>query len=56
MTARIAVLLGRYRHEHTRAWSRTVRAFDGFLFVFPQYNWDSWPTSTRSSALRWAAR
>lgn len=31
--------LGHYQHEHTRAWSRTVRAFDGFLFVFPQYNW-----------------
>ncbi len=31
--------LHRYEHEHTRAWSRTVRAFDGFVFVFPQYNW-----------------
>lgn len=48
--------LGHYQHEHTRAWSRTVRVFDGFLFVFPQYNWDSWPTSTPSSAMRWAAR
>jgi len=28
-----------YEHEHTRAWSRTVSAFDGFIFVFPQYNW-----------------
>jgi NAD(P)H-dependent FMN reductase len=28
-----------YKHEHTRRWSRTVSSFDGFLFVFPQYNW-----------------
>jgi NAD(P)H-dependent FMN reductase len=31
--------LGDYTHEHTRAWSRTVQSYDGFLFVFPQYNW-----------------
>jgi NAD(P)H-dependent FMN reductase len=31
--------LGRYEHEHTRAWSRLVSSFDGFVFVFPQYNW-----------------
>jgi NAD(P)H-dependent FMN reductase len=31
--------LGVYEHDHTRAWSRTVRSFDGFVFVFPQYNW-----------------
>jgi NAD(P)H-dependent FMN reductase len=31
--------LGQYEHEHTRAWSRTVATFDGFIFVFPQYNW-----------------
>jgi NAD(P)H-dependent FMN reductase len=31
--------LGHYQHEHTRQWSRIVRTFDGFLFVFPQYNW-----------------
>jgi NAD(P)H-dependent FMN reductase len=31
--------LGRYEHEHTKAWSRTVAGFDGFVFVFPQYNW-----------------
>lgn len=28
-----------YRHEHTRQWSRLAASFDGFLFVFPQYNW-----------------
>jgi NAD(P)H-dependent FMN reductase len=31
--------LGQYQHEHTRAWSRVVSSFDGFVFVFPQYNW-----------------
>jgi len=31
--------LGDYKHDHTRAWSRTVQSYDGFLFVFPQYNW-----------------
>lgn len=31
--------LGHYEHEHTRAWSRRVSGFDGFFFVFPQYNW-----------------
>jgi NAD(P)H-dependent FMN reductase len=31
--------LGTYQHEHTKAWSRVVAGFDGFIFVFPQYNW-----------------
>jgi NAD(P)H-dependent FMN reductase len=31
--------LGEYEHEHTLAWSRTVRSYDAFFFVFPQYNW-----------------
>ena len=31
--------LQQYEHEHTRAWSRLVASFDGFIFVFPQYNW-----------------
>jgi NAD(P)H-dependent FMN reductase len=31
--------LGHYEHEHTRAWSATVNSIDGFVFVFPQYNW-----------------
>jgi len=26
-------------HEHTRTWSRLVSSYDGFFFVFPQYNW-----------------
>jgi NAD(P)H-dependent FMN reductase len=31
--------LQQYEHEHTRAWSETVDAYSGFVFVFPQYNW-----------------
>jgi NAD(P)H-dependent FMN reductase len=31
--------LCQYQHEHTKAWSRTIDSYDGFIFVFPQYNW-----------------
>lgn len=31
--------LGKYEHEHTRAWSRLISSYSGFVFVFPQYNW-----------------
>ncbi|WP_269856239.1 NADPH-dependent FMN reductase [Streptomyces sp. RPT161] len=31
--------LQRYEHQHTRRWSATVSSYDGFVFVFPQYNW-----------------
>jgi NAD(P)H-dependent FMN reductase len=31
-------LLGEYEHEHTRAWSRRIAAFDGYVFVTPEYN------------------
>ena len=30
--------MGRYAAEHTKDWSRTVAAFDGFVFVTPEYN------------------
>lgn len=30
---------GRYEYEHTVRWSQLVRSYDGFVFVFPQYNW-----------------
>jgi NAD(P)H-dependent FMN reductase len=30
---------GDYVHEHTRAWSELVSSFQGFVLVFPQYNW-----------------
>ena len=31
--------LGEYECEHTRAWSEIVSGYDGFVLVFPQYNW-----------------
>ncbi len=30
--------LGRYGHEHTKAWSRTIDEADAFVFVMPEYN------------------
>jgi NAD(P)H-dependent FMN reductase len=30
---------GRYEHAHTVRWSELVRSYNGFVFVFPQYNW-----------------
>jgi NAD(P)H-dependent FMN reductase len=30
--------LGRYEHEHTKAWARTIASFDGFVIVTPEYN------------------
>jgi NAD(P)H-dependent FMN reductase len=31
--------LGRYVHEHTKAWSARVDAADAFVFVMPEYNY-----------------
>jgi NAD(P)H-dependent FMN reductase len=28
-----------YRHDHTKAWSKLITGFAGFVFVLPQYNW-----------------
>jgi NAD(P)H-dependent FMN reductase len=28
-----------YQNEHTVAWSKTISKYDGFVLVFPQYNW-----------------
>lgn len=30
---------GLYSHAKTRAWSNLVSQYDGFVLVFPQYNW-----------------
>src|SRR5437879_11943963 len=30
--------LGRYANPHTIAWARAIEAFDGFVFVTPEYN------------------
>lgn len=29
---------GRYTKAHTKAWSKRINAFDGFIFVTPEYN------------------
>jgi NAD(P)H-dependent FMN reductase len=29
---------GGYANDHTKAWSATIAAFDGFVFVTPEYN------------------
>ena len=29
---------GKYEHEHTRQWSRTIAAYDGYVLVSPEYN------------------
>jgi NAD(P)H-dependent FMN reductase len=29
---------GRYTGEHTKAWAATIAAFDGYVFVTPEYN------------------
>ena len=30
--------MGQYANEHTQAWAAKIAAFDGFLFVTPEYN------------------
>ncbi len=30
---------GLYEHAKTREWSEQISQYDGFVFVFPQYNW-----------------
>lgn len=37
-----------YAHEHTKAWSRRINSFDGFIFVTPQYNW-GYPASLKNA-------
>ena len=29
---------GQYQHEHTRRWAAKIAAFDGYVFVTPEYN------------------
>ena len=30
---------GNYKNEHTKKWSNLVKQYDGFVLVYPQYNW-----------------
>lgn len=29
---------GRYAHDHTKEWAKTIASFDAFVFVTPEYN------------------
>jgi NAD(P)H-dependent FMN reductase len=29
----------RYTQDHTKAWSERISQYDGFVLLFPQYNW-----------------
>lgn len=37
-----------YHHEHTKAWSREIASYEGFIFVSPQYNW-GYPASLKNA-------
>lgn len=39
---------GRYQHEHTQRWSRTIGESDAFVFVFPEYNY-GYPASLKNA-------
>lgn len=30
--------MGRYEHDHTKAWAEQVDQYDGYIFVTPEYN------------------
>lgn len=46
--------LGRYVHDHTRAWSVSVGEADAFLFVMPEYNFA--PPGALVNALNYLVR
>lgn len=31
--------MGNYQKEHTKKWSQLIQQYDGFVLLFPQYNW-----------------
>jgi NAD(P)H-dependent FMN reductase len=31
-------IMGQYTHDHTKRWSDKIAAFDGYVFVTPEYN------------------
>ncbi|MHA8111321.1 NADPH-dependent FMN reductase [Lactobacillaceae bacterium Melli_B4] len=48
---------GEYHQDHTIGWSNTIKAYDGIIFLFPQYNW-SYPAILKNAidylAKEWA--
>ena len=37
-------VLQKYEHEHTKAWSASVKAADAYVFVTPEYNYNPPPS------------
>lgn len=31
--------MGNYQKTHTKQWSNLISQYDGFVLLFPQYNW-----------------
>ena len=44
----VPAIFGDYRHPHTVRWANTIRSFDGFVFVTPEYN-HSIPASLKNA-------
>lgn len=44
----VPAIFGDYRHPHTVRWAETIRSFDGFVFVTPEYN-HSIPASLKNA-------
>ncbi|MFE6778127.1 NADPH-dependent FMN reductase [Streptomyces sp. NPDC057702] len=44
----VPAIVGDYRHEHTRRWASTIAAYDGFVFVTPEYN-HSFPAALKNA-------
>ena len=40
--------MGQYQHAHTKAWAEKVAAFDGYVFVTPEYN-HSFPAALKNA-------
>lgn len=40
--------LGKYQHQHTTNWSNTIKGFDGFIIVTPEYNY-GYPASLKNA-------
>jgi NAD(P)H-dependent FMN reductase len=41
-------IFGQYQNPHTLAWAATIRSYDGFLFVVPEYN-HSFPATLKNA-------
>lgn len=44
----IPAFQGKYQHQHTINWSNTIKGFDGFIIVTPEYNY-GYPASLKNA-------